>query len=246
MRVTHPGSVAALLLLGLAPQQSIAQLLIAPQSIDPPPSRTAAQPNAQSLAQPLAQAAPATLAQNMPVMLSQPQSLYVHSESNLKFPLQLAGARRLSIQNYDDPRLGVAVSYQIPGVGRADFYVYRLDASEVPTGIDSPALRVALANAHVDVDEAVRRGAYESAEAMFPESSTYELPNKIPRLYFTAYRLQRASQRNNPMVSWLFMTGMANHFVKVRVSHGQDQMSSGQDRVSETLSDFFAANRAYW
>jgi hypothetical protein len=174
------------------------------------------------------------------------QDVYLHTESKLKFPTNLSGARRISVQNYEDPRLGVAVTYQIPGVGRADFYVYRMNVSVIPTGIDSEPLRQALKTASSDVAEAVRRGAYDSAEPMFPDTSTYELPNKIPRMYFTAYRLARPSQRNNPMISWLFMTGMSNHFLKVRVSHGHDQMSSGQDRVSETLSAFFATNRELW
>lgn len=174
------------------------------------------------------------------------QEVFQHAESKVKFPANLAGARRISVQNYEDPRLGVAITYQIAGVGRADFYVYRMDVRGIPTGINSESLRQALRTAHSDVAEAVKRGAYDSAEPMFPETSTYELPNKIPRLYFTAYRLQRPSQRNNPMISWLFMTGMSDHFLKVRVSHGQDQMNSGQDRVSETLTAFFASNRELW
>ena len=189
----------------------------------------------------LALAAPAVFA---PAAFA--QEVYQHAESKLKFPSNLAGARRISVQNYEDPRLGVAITYQIAGVGRADFYVYRMDVNGIPTGINSEPLRQALKTAHGDVAEAVRRGAYDSAEPMFPDTSTYELPNKIPRLYFTAYRLQRPSQRNSPMISWLFMTGMSDHFLKVRVSHGQDQMNSGQDRVSETLSAFFAINRELW
>ena len=104
----------------------------------------------------------------------------------------------------------------------------------------------ALFDAHSDVSEAVRRGAYLAADPLFPSSNTYELPDRIPRIYFSAYRLSRASQFNQPMVSWMFMTGMANHFVKIRISHSELQMPAGQERVAETLSAFFAANRNYW
>ncbi len=171
---------------------------------------------------------------------------YVHPESKLHFPAILGNSRRLSVQNYQDPRLGIAVTYQVAGLGRADFYVYQSGQGQVPSGINSEPMQRALFDAHSDVSEAVRRGAYVAADPLFPSSNTYELPNRIPRIYFSAYRLSRASQINQPMVSWMFMTGMANHFVKIRISHSELQMPTGQERVAETLSAFFAANRDYW
>lgn len=174
------------------------------------------------------------------------QDVYVHPESSLQFPSMLAGARRLSVQNYQDPRLGIAVTYQVPGLGRADFYVYQSGHGVVPSGIASEPMQKALFDAHGDVQEAVRRGAYVAADPLFPTSNTYELPNRIPRIFFSAYRLSRASQINQPIVSWLFMTGMANHFVKIRISHAELQMPVGQEKVAETLSAFFAANRTHW
>jgi hypothetical protein len=174
------------------------------------------------------------------------QEVYVHPESKLQFPANLGNSRRLSVQNYQDPRLGIAVTYQVAGLGRADFYVYQSGHGQVPSGINSEPMQRALFDAHSDVTEAVRRGAYVAADPLFPSSNTYELPNRIPRIYFSAYRLSRASQLNQPMVSWMFMTGMANHFVKIRISHSELQMPTGQERVAETLGAFFAANRDYW
>ena len=84
---------------------------------------------------------------------------YLHSASNLQFPDQLGTARRLSVQHFEDPRLGIAVSYRIPGLGRADFYVYQSDVGPVPVGLNSEPMRRALADAHGDVLESVRRGA---------------------------------------------------------------------------------------
>ncbi len=172
--------------------------------------------------------------------------VYVHPESKLQFPAALGNSRRLSVQNYQDPRLGIAVTYQVSGLGRADFYVYQSGQGAVPSGINSEPLQRALFDAHSDVTEAVRRGAYSAADPLFPSSNTYELPNRIPRIYFSAYRLSRASQINQSMVSWMFMTAMAEHFVKIRISHSELQMPAGQERVAETLSAFFAANRSYW
>lgn len=174
------------------------------------------------------------------------QESYVHPPSRLQFPQALGTAQRLSVQYYEDPRLGIAVSYRIPGLGRADFYVYQSDVGPVPVGLNSEPMRRALADAHGDVLEAVRRGAYSSAEPLFPSTNTYELPNRIPRIYFSAYRLSRPATINQPLVSWMFMTSMADHFVKIRISHSELQMPMGQQRVAETLSEFFAANRTYW
>lgn len=174
------------------------------------------------------------------------QEVYVHPESNLQFPEFLGNARRLSVQSYQDPRLGVAVTYRIVGLGRADFYIYQSGLGPIPSGLRSEPLQRALSDAHGDVAEAVRRGAYAKADALFPASNTYELPNRIPPLYFSAYRLSRPAQMNQPMVSWMFMTGMASHFVKIRISHSELQMPAGQERVAETLSEFFAANRSLW
>lgn len=174
------------------------------------------------------------------------KELYVHPESSLQFPEVLGNARRLSVQSYQDPRLGVAVTYRIEGLGRADFYVYQSGLGAIPNGLNSEPMQRALSDAHGDVQESVRRGAYSKADALFPSANTYELPNRIPPLYFSAYRLSRPAQVNQPMVSWLFMTGMANHFVKIRISHSELQMPAGQERVAETLSEFFAANRPLW
>ncbi len=57
------------------------------------------------------------------------QETYLHAASRLQFPDQLGTAKRLSVQHFEDPRLGIAVSYRIPGLGRADFYVYQSDPS---------------------------------------------------------------------------------------------------------------------
>ena len=66
--------------------------------------------------------------------------VYVHPESKLQFPANLGNSRRLSVQNYQDPRLGIAVTYQVSGLGRADFYVYQSNQGSVPNGINSDSM----------------------------------------------------------------------------------------------------------
>lgn len=174
------------------------------------------------------------------------QDVFVHPDSAVQFPATFKDARRLSVQSYEDARLGVAVTYQLMGLGRADIYVYPAGVGKIPVGLGSDRMHKALADAHEDIAEMVRRGAFVAADPLFPATNTYELPDRIPRMYFSAYRMRRTLMANQSSVSWVFLTSMAQHLVKIRITHSELQMGSAQDRVAQVLEAFFSANRPLW
>jgi len=170
------------------------------------------------------------------------QGLYVHPESNLKFPARLAEFQRDRVHAYDDPGLGVSASYVLEGLGKADIYVYDLGERQIPSGIDSALVRSAFAGADRDVAQARDAGRYLDFEYRLPAGAVLTARNAGQKLLVRSYRFRVGSPQAPPLVSWLALTGYGNKFLKIRFSHAAERASEGEDALSSLVEAFFAAN----
>jgi hypothetical protein len=62
---------------------------------------------------------------------------YINAATELRFPAAVQQLHRIGVQQYPDPRLGVAISYR-SGQEHADIFVYDKGLSLIPNGARSP------------------------------------------------------------------------------------------------------------
>ncbi|MBI4987675.1 MAG: hypothetical protein HZC23_02545 [Rhodocyclales bacterium] len=171
------------------------------------------------------------------------QGLYEHPGTNLQFPARLAKFERTRVHRYDDPKLGVQVSYVIPELGKADFYVFDYGLTVIPPGINSDTVRSMYASADRDVQGFVESGMYLEFEKLFPLGAVMRAKDSNLEWYVAAYKFRLNRENTEPVVSWLLVTGYRNHFVKIRFSHLASRAETGRSEVGALLQAFGEANR---
>lgn len=171
------------------------------------------------------------------------QGLYEHPGTNLQFPAKLAKFERTRVQRYDDPKLGVQVSYVIPDLGKADFYVFDFGLTAIPSGINSDMVRSMYASADRDVQSFVESGQYLEFEKLVPLGAVMRTKNGNIEWHVAAYKFRLNHVNAEPVVSWLLLTGYRNQFVKIRFSHLASRAETGRSEVGALLQAFGEANR---
>jgi hypothetical protein len=171
------------------------------------------------------------------------QGLYVHSESNLRFPGKLAGFQQGRVHTYDDPGLGISVNYVFEGLGKADLYIYDLGQKTIPSGVGSDLVRSVFGSADRDITSQQQNGFYFDLERLLPLGAVLDASNAGQKLYISSYKFRVGDMRAEPLVSWLVVTGYRNRFFKIRFSHAGDRAADGQAALYGLIDAFFDANK---
>lgn len=170
------------------------------------------------------------------------QGLYEHPESKLQFPPRLGGLERVKIHRYDDPRLGVAVSYARGETIKADIFVFDYGKGPIADGLDSELVKAAYAGADRDIAAQVAAGRYTDFEQMVPLGAAMNIgPQKTP-WYVAAYRFRMLPPGNDPLASWLLVRGFKGQFVKVRMTHSTVELKDGRNTASGFVEALMEAN----
>jgi len=171
------------------------------------------------------------------------QSGYEHPDTRLAFPARLAAFEFASVHRHEDPRLGVQVSYVLPGLGKADFTVYSYAQKRIPSGVESELVRSAFRSADRDVYSLYESAQYLELKRLVPLESILEPVDGKPEFYVAAYTYRPGREDAGRVVSWLLVTGLRNHFFKVRYTHTADEAEKGRLALGRLLAAFFEINR---
>lgn len=171
------------------------------------------------------------------------QSGYEHPGTRLVFPPRLADFEFVSVHSYEDPRLGVQVSYALPDFGKADFYVYTYAQKRVPAGVESELVHSAFRSADRDVYSLYESAQYLELKRLLPLERILRPADGKPEFYVAAYAYRPGREDAEPVVSWLLVTGLRNHFFKLRYTHAANRAEEGRLALGRLLDAFFEANR---
>ncbi len=171
------------------------------------------------------------------------QSGYEHPDTRLVFPPRLAAFEFASVHRYEDPRLGVQVGYVLPGLGKADFYVYGYAQRRVPAGVESELVHSAFRSADRDVLSLSESEKYLELKRLVPLERILRPADGKPEFYVAAYTYRPGREDAEPVVSWLLVTGFRNHFFKLRYTHVANRAEEGRVALGRLLDAFFETNR---
>lgn len=171
------------------------------------------------------------------------QGHYEHPGTNLQFPAKLAQFERAQVRRYDDPKLGVQVSYVIPELGKADFYIFDFGLTAIPSGINSDVVRSMYVSADRDVQGFAESGLYLDFERLIALGTVMRTKGNNLEWYVATYKFRPNRENAEPLVSWLLVTGYRNQFVKIRFSHLASRAETGRSEVFALLLAFGDANK---
>lgn len=143
---------------------------------------------------------------------------YFDEKTGIYFPGAIGSLFRHPIINLENrsPGLGLAISYRSESA-RIDVFVYDLQASIIPTGVDAPVIQESFQQAIADVERAAGKRVY--SQLQMGESSTREYAGNtflhIPFTY-TESLVPRSGQ--------ILLSGINSQILKIRatLNHGSD------------------------
>lgn len=132
---------------------------------------------------------------------------------------------------YDDPRLGV--SYQYGGQGLSlTAYIYDAGEKDIADGADTiPACQ------EFEVAKQGVEQSYQKAELKSQFLAKLTPPDDLPQIREARYEYERDAQ---PTISFIWVTAVAKHFVKLRMSLAsglRDEVPDARRAVLATLGD---------
>jgi hypothetical protein len=132
---------------------------------------------------------------------------------------------------YDDPRLGV--SYQYGGEGLSlTVYIYDAGEADLPDGADTLFTCQEFEVAKQGVEQ-----SYQKAELKSQFLAKMNPPDALPQIREALYEYEREAQ---PTISFIWVTTVAKHFVKLRMSLSsrlRDEVPDARRAVLSTLGE---------
>jgi len=174
-------------------------------------------------------------------------SSYTHHPTGLTFQDSIAGLVKGEITHYKDPRLGVSVGYNAPGI-TSTVYIYNLGIRKIQTVPPSPILDEHFKQVIEEIYTIEKQGGYENVRAISHRATLRYDANGKQRVLLAIYSyLQNEGKRvlDKPIqrMSVIYLTGYRNHFVKVRFTYNEEIQFQGDeacrrffDEIEKTLS----------
>ena len=163
-----------------------------------------------------------------PLYAQEPSAAQNDLIPGLQLPVQIAGARRGDITDFEksEPGLGYGVRYQLPG-WTTDIYFYDLEQPSIPKDATSDVVKVELEQAKADVFEAGRRGLYGNVLA----KGDYAIADSAGRRRFVCSTLAYFHTATMTDVdSYLCVTGWKEKYVKIRMTTPHSDTSAARSR----------------
>jgi hypothetical protein len=137
----------------------------------------------------------------------------------LTFPDRVGDAQIGTTRDFEanDPGLGYGVKYQKPGWA-IDIFIYDLGRKSIPDDPESDVLKAQVAQAHGDIFEQQKAGAYTDVKV----TASYVIRDARKRVRFACEDFNYVRKPEGNVDSYLCLTGWHNKFVKFRLTtlHG--------------------------
>lgn len=150
---------------------------------------------------------------------------YLHRATGIVFPDKIAGFENTKVTDYEamQPGLGIGISYRQPKI-RADIYLYKGGLSRIPEGINSSLITQHFQQCVNDI----HNGGYSSVKKL--SAGEISLGNQPALSASFSY-----SENDIEEVSYLYLTGYDNHFLKIRFTYFKSAETSGKASLAEFL-----------
>jgi hypothetical protein len=161
---------------------------------------------------------------------------YLHSATGMEFPPALGEMQLSGIADYEEkhPGLGVALRYDDRKSVKVDVYIYNLQQSSIPDGIQSGEIRSHFRQCEGEIYVMEKRGQYQGVRKMADAFASLDTTPAVPAALWGHYSfVQDGTER----YSHLYLTVYHNHFVKLRITYPKQDEAT----ASRTLDGFLKA-----
>jgi len=174
--------------------------------------------------------------------LAQSDEPYVESATGFVFPGQIAKFHRVAVTEFPDKRLGVVIRYE--GRGRAEAFVYDLGFADIPTGIDSEAVKKAFAQSQAGIERLLTSKPASDGRKFVESSPVVETEGRQAKLLAALYTwtFSGSDGRGRPMATCILVTGVKNKIVKLLYTAPSPEPASTQRDLKELVVGFLEAN----
>jgi hypothetical protein len=151
----------------------------------------------------------------------------------LAFP-DIDGFQKGKINRYPQPGLGYSIGYITPEKILATIYVYNGGLDKIPDGPGSEAVKQQILNAKGDIYELKKRGDYDTVTPRGDEKPQEVPLGKGAKALRLSFEIGFDGQK---LVSYIFVTGYKNHFVKIRFSYPAAEKDKGEKGLQKVLTE---------
>jgi hypothetical protein len=166
---------------------------------------------------------------------------YLEPNTKLFFPVNLGPLKKKEVEKYKEPGLGVRIRYEGADLLKADVYVYRGGERNLPSGLESPAIKSQFQGLKDVMREMEKRGYYKDVVNEKDETTTLTArQGKTTSLLHTSFRLEQTARSNSSTerrVSHAWLTVYQGHFVKIRFTYLESKKVAGEKALEGFLAD---------
>lgn len=154
---------------------------------------------------------------------------YLHCPTGILFPEKITGLENVKVTDYEakNPGLGVGVSYRSPTI-KADVYLYTEALPSIPDGVESPLITQHFQQICGDIYTLEKIGAYHSVERL--SEGKVSLGTHVALSASFSYFQDGVEQ-----LSYIYLTGYKNHFLKIRFTYHKSTESNGKTSLNTFL-----------
>ena len=161
--------------------------------------------------------------------------VFVHEQTLLNFPSQLANMKREEITEYPDPSAGISINYRATDGTLATVFIYNRGLQLIPSGGESELIK----NEMIEVIRSIKylesQGVYSDLHILGGEPIALSKSSDIKwsRVAFVG------SAKSNLIVSRIYITSIKDNFIKIRLTT-PDGESKYVDSFPEAIGDLVA------
>jgi hypothetical protein len=133
----------------------------------------------------------------------------------LDFPDNLGGLALKGRTQFPRPGEGANIAYEGEGV-RGAVYVYNAGLTEIPAGVGSPKIHMHFLETTAALQRAGAEGPGGARVTPMKSRTISAFPGCGPQFLWRSDAVEMNGQR---VITRTYLTGYANHFVKLRVTH---------------------------
>ncbi len=163
---------------------------------------------------------------------------YIEKQTGVAFPDAIAQFTRVEVQELSDQRLGVAIRYVVPGLAKADLFIFDLGMREIETGVASRLVISQFERMKRDIFTLQDRGLYSDVKSL-GEPSDIELPRigDLRLLHARPSYSERApsGELKSKVFSHAYLTGYRNKFLKIRITYPVNAEEAGEKAAQQLL-----------
>ena len=154
---------------------------------------------------------------------------YLHRPTGILFPEKIMGLENVRVTDYEAsyPGFGVGVSYRSPTI-KADVYLYTGGLPSIPDGVESTLVTQHFQQICGDIYTLEKSGSYHSVERL--SEGKVSLGTHVALSASFSYFQDGVEQ-----VSYIYLTGYKNHFLKIRFTYHKSAESNGKTSLNTFL-----------